>query len=419
MRALRLLALAAVLATATAAARAAEPPAAPAPPPAPGEEAAGADGASLDADLVTAREVAGPIPDDPAAPLWEGIPARTFAAVPQRALRLHDAAANAALAAPGAGPRAVAVRAAFDGKELALALEWADATEDRAAPDSTDGFGDAAALELPLRFGAGQRLPYVGMGDDDHPVALLLARAAAAGATSVREAVAAGFGSVTRADLGGVRARLVHDRARGAWRAVLVRPLAAGGLDLRAGLVPFALAVWDGARHERGGNKALTGWKLLRLPRWPADAAYASELAAARRPGERGDVARGKALVEGVCAACHAVGARRSAPPGVAPDLTDIGAIATPAYLRESITAPSAVIVPTPNPWQHQARAKGADGAGAFPADERFTWWRRDAEGKKVSRMPAFAGLPEPDLEAIVSYLRTLGAAAPGAGRIP
>jgi mono/diheme cytochrome c family protein len=212
---------------------------------------------------------------------------------------------------------------------------------------------------------------------------------------------------------------LRRDGAGKAWRALFVRPLAAGSHDLRRGLVPFAIAVWDGARRERGGNKALSSWKLLRLPRFPLDAAYAAEMSRELAPVDGADLARGKLLVESICAACHAVGERRIAPPGLAPDLTGIGAIATPGYLRESLVDPSAAIVPSPNRYQHQDRSRAPGATGTYPTDETYVWYRRDAGGKKVSKMPAFGSLPGPDMAAIVGYLMTLGAEPPGAGRKP
>ncbi len=373
-------------------------------------------GEGLAQDAVEAREVPGPLAADPAAPLWDRLPGRTFVAAPQRAIRLNDRRANEALT--HAAPRALEVRAAFDGRDLAVAVDWSDESEDRVRPDATDAFADGVALEVPLRFGAGLRLPYVGMGDDDMPVALYLARAAAEG-TVVREAVAAGFGSLTRADLGGMRAAMSYDRARKGWRAVFVRPLAGGPSDLRRGLVPFALAVWDGARHERGGNKALTGWKLLRVSRFPADPAYVVELARGSGAGDPGDPARGKALAESVCAVCHVVGERRIARPGIAPDLTGIGPISTAAYLRESLVDPSAVIVPNPNANQHQDRSVRPVAGEPYPNADAFVWFQRDASGRKVSRMPSFAAMPEADLAAIVAYLMTLGAEASGDRRKP
>jgi complex iron-sulfur molybdoenzyme family reductase subunit gamma len=120
-----------------------------------------------------------------------------------------------------------------------------------------------------------------------------------------------------------------------------------------------------------------------------------------------------------MCAACHLVGERRVARPGIAPDLSAIGAISTPDYLRDSIVKPSAVVVPSPNPEQHHDRNRPADAIGAYPRSEAFVWSRRDPAGKLVSKMPAYASLPEADVKAMVGYLMTLGAPEMGAGRKP
>jgi complex iron-sulfur molybdoenzyme family reductase subunit gamma len=368
---------------------------------------------ALAGETLPVQPLPAPLPADPAAAAWDALPALEVLAAPQRSIRLHDREANAALAK--AAPRRLTVRAATDGRELAVVVDWADATEDRAAPDATDRYGDAVGLQLPLRSGAGVRLPYVGMGDDGEPVALFLARAGAAGATTTRVAVGTGFGTSARRDLGPLRATLV--RRAGGWRAVLVRPLAAGGLDLGRALVPFALATWDGAGLERGGNKALTGWKFLRLPGRPLDEAYAAEQAWGRGPGATGDPGRGRTLFDGACTACHATATDRGAAPGLAPDLSEIGLIATPGYLRDSVVAPSAVIVPNPNPAQRQDRT-AEDPRAPWPADEGYVWYVREADGRKTSSMPDSAALPAADLADLVAYLMTLGAPAP-AGRTP
>ena len=155
------------------------------------------------------------------------------------------------------------------------------------------------------------------------------------------------------------------------------------------------------------------------MPRYALDSAYVGEMSYGRAPGDLGDPARGKLLVESVCAACHAVGDRRIAPPGIAPDLTTIGAISTPGYLRDSLLEPSAVIVPNPNPHQHYVRSKTPGASGAFPSNDAFVWYRRDPGGKKISRMPAFGTLPKADLDAIVAYMMTLGVPAAGERRQP
>ncbi|HZY05458.1 MAG TPA: ethylbenzene dehydrogenase-related protein [Anaeromyxobacteraceae bacterium] len=378
--------------------------------------AAGPGDAFLASEAIQAREVAGPLPADPGDAFWSGLPAVQVAAVPQRTLRLNDRRANEALAA--AGPRSLSVRAAHDARDLGVLVEWDDATQDRMRQDATDVYGDAAAMEIPRRFGAGLRLPYVGMGDEGQPVAVSMVRATAQGVV-VREAAATGFGSLARADGGGARAAMRYDPARGSWRALFLRPLGTGEGGLARGLIPFALAVWDGSRQERGGNKALTRWKFLRLARYPLEQAYLTEMAWGFGPEGHGDVARGKALVEGMCTPCHTVGERRAPVAGMAPDLSAIGAISTPGYLRDSLLDPSTVVVPSPNPAQHQDRSRAPGVSGPYPLNEGFAWSRRDASGKAVSRMPPYAALPRPDLEAVVSYLMTLGAPAPGERRKP
>lgn len=371
-------------------------------------------GPPLAAETVEVRPLPAPLPADPADPAWAGLPALEVLAAPQRTIRLHDRAANAA--ADAAGLRRLAVRAATDGQSLAVVVDWSDATADLAGPDATDRYGDGVALQLPLAFGAGQRLPYVGMGDEAQPVAVFFGRATTDGPV-VRSAVGRGFGTLARQDLGPVRIAMRHDAARGAWRAVIVRPLSAGGLDLRRGLVPFALAAWDGAGLERGGNKALSGWKFLRLPGLPAEEPFLAEQAWGRRPGDLGDPSRGKALFEASCSMCHPTAADRGAAPGLAPDLSEIGVIATPGYLRDSIVSPSAVIVPNPNPRQHQDRA-GKDPRRPWPVDEGYVWYALEADGRKVSTMPDGSTTPAADLADLVGYLLTLGAPRPG-GRTP
>lgn len=359
----------------------------------------------LSSESLEVVKVAGPLAADPAAPYWDAAPVATVPAAPQRTIRLNDREANRAL--DEATLRTVRVRAATDGKDLAVLLEWADPTESRATVDGVDAYGDAAALQFPRRFGAGTRLPYVGMGDDAQEVALYLQRAGASGPIA-RQAIAHGFGTSARADLGGVKVGMRYDGARKAWRAVFVRPLSTAGHDLGRALVPFSVAVWDGAGKERGGNKALAGWKFLRMPGMAADPAYLAELAWGHRPGDLGDPRKGRELFEGMCTACHSVGAEKAVP-GLAPDLTGIGVVASPGYLRDSIVAPSTVIVPNPNVAQRQDRSGKPGANGAWPADEAYVWYTRGADGKKASTMPDYASMEPGDLGAIVAYLATLG----------
>jgi len=365
-------------------------------------------------ETIEVKDLPGPLLADPAAAAWDALPATHIPAAPQRTIRLNDQKANAALAT--APLRELTVRAATDGQDLAVVVDWNDGTEDRTAPDTTDRYGDGVALQWPVHSGAGIRLPYVGMGDPQQPVAVVLQRAAAQGSV-VRLARATGFGTLTRTDLGPVKAAMRYDKQRLGWRAVFVRPLLAGGLDLRHGLVPVALATWDGSLDERGGNKALSGWKFLRLARFPLDEAYAAEQAWGRDAGPR-DLKHGQALFEESCTACHQAGKQRAAMAGLAPDLSEIGVIATPGYLRDSLRTPSEVIVPNPNPRQHQDRTAKVAAGAPWPVDDAYVWYVVEADGRKTSSMPDSAALPPQDLADLVAYLMTLGAEPPP-GRTP
>ncbi len=369
----------------------------------------------LSAETLEVVKVAGPLVPDPAAPFWDSAPVATILAGPQHTIRLHDRQANDAV--DRATARTIRVRAATDGKELAVHLEWADPTENRTTLEAVDAYGDAAALQFPRTFGAGTRLPYVGMGDEEQEVLLYLQRAGEEGAIA-RQAVARGFGSSSRADLGGLRVGMRYDVARRTWRAVFLRPVSAAGHDLGRALVPFSVAVWDGAGKERGGNKVLAGWKFLRMPGVAADPAYQAELSWGHRPGDLGDPRKGRELFEGMCTACHGVGAEKAVP-GLAPELTGIGVVATPRYLRDSILSPTSVIVPNPNLAQRQDRSAKPDSRGAYPSDEAYTWYTRTADGKKVSTMPDYASMEPGDLGAIVAYLVTLGRESPQEGKKP
>ncbi len=345
--------------------------------------------------------------DDPA---WAKVKPATVLAHPQRTVKLLDRDVNAALPARTATP--VEVRAAYDRQSLAVLLTWTDATESRIAGDEVTRFGDAAALEVPARFGAGRRLPYVGMGDEQEHVLVYLQRAVEGGAAA-SDHVAAGFGSLTRTGPRGTKNDLRYDARTGRWKALFVRPLVAGDHSVAQGLVPFALAIWDGAHKERGGNKSLSGWKFLRLGRWPVAPAYLAEQAFGYGPGEAGDPAKGKVLVESVCIACHHVGDKKFAPPGFAPDLSSIGAISTYGYLRDSLLAPSEVVVPHGNPNRHQDRSKPRDPNGAYPSSPVYEWSMLDPSGKKVSKMAPFTAFSKEDFAGVLAYLKSLGAAAP------
>lgn len=333
---------------------------------------------------------------------WAQVPGRTFRVTAQRSVHLHDKKANAVLANRQVDAIEVEVRAVSSPDGLAVRLEWADATQDVVREDEVNTFADTVALEVPERFGAGLRLPAVSMGDDGATVRVTMLRAVKGGAQESRY-VAAGFGSLTRLGPPATSDALQWNATTRRWAALVRLPAS----TVQA-LTPIAFAVWDGARQERSGNKRLSAWHFVRVPGKPIDAQYLSELAWGAAPGELGDPARGKALAEGVCVACHHLPGRAFAPVGVAPSLEMIGAIATPSYLRDSIVEPSAVIVREPNPNQHYAAGAPRDANGAAPNADAFRWSSVGADGKRVSKMPPFANFSKEQIADLVAFLRTL-----------
>lgn len=356
--------------------------------------------AFLAAEVVDAAPVK-VAPSSPADAAWKNASPKRFTVSAQRTVHLNDHKANQAVETPGAGT--LVVRAVASESELAVLLEWSDATKDLVRADEVNGFADTAAFEVPVVFGAGKRLPYIGMGDAQNPVVVSMQRATAEGST-VNAYVAAGFGSLTRAKgVPPVKASMAYDEAGHVWRAVFVRPLEELGA-----LTPMAFAVWDGARSERGGYKQLSAWHFVRLPGKAIDAAWLKDLSFGYNPGDLGDAAKGRATAETVCIACHQLPGKRFAPAGFAPDLSDIGAIATASYLRDSILQPSLVLVPSLQPNNHYAKNSNPDQFRAYAKADIYEWATKDENGAVVSKMPQFTNLTGEQVSDLIAFLKTL-----------
>jgi len=362
---------------------------------------ASANEAFLRAEVVDAV-AATKLPMSVADPAWQQLSARSFRISPQRTVRLNDLRSNEVLKS-GPGISEVRVKAAATAQQLRLWLEWDDPAKEVVREDEVNVFADSIAVEVPERSGRGVRLPAIGMGDAEQHVGVSMLRATKGGALA-SQFIAAGFGSLTRqAPAVMTTAELQYDDALKRWRAVFTIPIDG---DRRA-LVPVAFAVWDGARGERAGYKRLSSWHFVRLPNRPLDDAWVKELAYGFFPGDLGDVARGKALAEAVCVACHHLPGKALTPPGLAPSLVGIGAISTPRYLRDSITTPSAVVLPGLNPNQHYVANGPRDNNGALPNADAFRWWSPGPDGGQVSKMPPFAFPPE-QLADLVAFLKSL-----------
>ena len=195
----------------------------------------------------------------------------------------------------------VEVRAFHDGRSLYLRLEWSDSTEDRGGPRVED-LADAAALMFPLQAEQTASLmmgflgrvniwhwkanwdeevwgkpPAYSAYSDVYPFendptfyparAVGNLRGANPRHSAVEDIVSEGPGSITAKEK-----QVVTGRGRwqdGRWAVVVARALTtpetidfqfASGQRNR-----MALAVWDGARGEKGSRKSISEWVWLEL----------------------------------------------------------------------------------------------------------------------------------------------------------
>lgn len=269
------------------------------------------------------------VPDDPADALWQQADILEIPLAPQAVVkpRVFEAAV-----------KAMTLRAVYDTDRLALHLSWRDASRDILI-GSTSTFRDAVAMEFPANPAAG--IPYFAMGELHKPVVIYqwkadwqfardadeddafpnmvadwypfsgrapgeLAEAADYAAkngdrvfvtswqagnsladrevqarTAVEKLEAAGFGTLTtlapdRQD--GLGKAVWKD---GAWALVLTIPRTQDRFVFRPGMtVPVAFAAWDGAKGERGGEKAVSTWYFLSLEQPIGPVAYVSPVLA-------------------------------------------------------------------------------------------------------------------------------------------
>jgi mono/diheme cytochrome c family protein len=234
--------------------------------------------------VIDSGRIAGPVPiAEPLADVW------TFA--PSRRVSLYP------LSSPQGQRRSLVVKSLHNERTIAFRLEWADAThdDDTARPEK---FADGAAIQ----FVSGSRDAFLGMGDqltpvriwhwkadwqreiadrrrppptaappqDDasYPFPAMSAIAAnnqfarAERSSPVEEVTASGSATLRPTAVQHVKGAGVW--SAGTWYVVLARDVdAASDQPVAGSNVKLALAVWDGADHDRGGRKAVSTWYRL------------------------------------------------------------------------------------------------------------------------------------------------------------
>lgn len=168
------------------------------------------------------------------------------------------------------------------------------------------------------------------------------------------------------------------------------------------------------------GTEMPRGWQLHDQEIWKI-AAYVESLGKLAPEPPPGDAERGRRIYAAQgCAGCHWIAGSGGTQ---GPELTDVGARRSLAYLRESITKPAAAF---PERYLPVSAVKRDGGRvdGVRLGEDPFTIQIRTAAGKTVSldkadlselvrkkgesTMPAYASLPAADLDDLVSYLATL-----------
>jgi hypothetical protein len=186
------------------------------------------------------------------------------------------------------------VRAAWDDRNVAVALTWTDPSDNQEQAHVTE-FGDAAALQ----FSSASDPPFFGMGDAAGLVNIWMWKAAwekdqvssnrppeearpsyagwAAGnlisspnrPSPVENLNAKGFGTLHSQGWGGQSVRGKGAWKDGTWRVVFLRsldPPTRNDVRFRSGrAMPVAFAVWDGNQGDRNGQKSVTIWHDLTL----------------------------------------------------------------------------------------------------------------------------------------------------------
>lgn len=149
----------------------------------------------------------------------------------------------------------VNIRAASDTENLYVRLRWTDATENTV--NSREFFSDAAAVQFALNGGSSTSFM---MGASPTPVNIWYWKAAEEKSQNL---AAAGFGSTTRLNQGGLKAESLY-REAGEWVVVFSRPLIGEGeyqADLKQAESFVSFALWQGDAKQRDGLKHISqGW---------------------------------------------------------------------------------------------------------------------------------------------------------------
>jgi putative heme-binding domain-containing protein len=195
------------------------------------------------------------------------------------------------------------------------------------------------------------------------------------------------------------------------------------GVDLRRG--KFKRAVTDDDLY-RIISEGIPGTPMTATSMFPsqvlATIAYLRSLAKAPATRAAGDPTRGRALFagKGGCVSCHRVSGSGGR---LGPDLTDVGAVRTAAYLEASVLRPGESVLP-PQRFVRAVTREGATITGRRLNEDTHTVQLIDTKERllsllkselkeyevlKTSAMPSFEGkFSRQELDDLVAYLASL-----------
>ncbi len=184
---------------------------------------------------------------------------------------------------PDPSVKKITISAAKSQSQIAIRLEWDDASIDRKF-SSSNLYTDQAAIMFPLDVG--DEVPLITMGEEGKPVNIWLWKAVlqeevnsakinsekkpgkfpGGGLNSpVDDLNAEGFSTLTAQEHKDVVGKGIRDE--NGWRVVFKRQLTnadSGDVQFKSS-TPMAVAVWNGSNRETNGQKGIAGWILLRF----------------------------------------------------------------------------------------------------------------------------------------------------------
>jgi complex iron-sulfur molybdoenzyme family reductase subunit gamma len=349
---------------------------------------------------------------------WKNAACTQVALYPQQTMGTNDKAVNAAMA--DAKMVTANVKALTNGEQIALRVMWPDSTDSKQGSFSSQTYSDGFALQFAQNDSTD--LPYIGMGSNDRPVVIYLQKnditsyepngnydhkaqradqsknmfdyelkaynqnVADNGRPDYQKAfISEGVRSMTevRSANKSFNMDMVHTGTH--WVGTFVKDMRDDLLDMDRVEVPMTLALWDGAKLNRDGQKHLSSWVTVQTGNATGDVSKAIAWTST------GDANRGKQLATDNCASCHNYADLDNGMPYMAPNLSQIGGQSTASYIKESIVDPDAALVPGYNRNAHPNYA-----------------WYNVVDGKRMSAMPSFSWMEAKDIDDIVAYFQSL-----------